>query len=431
MATVTNIRNYQFLITPLLDMNVYGEVVDVSKDIDLTDFVKNNGIGNIKRDIDNGDYDIGVFTYGNITIKALNIDGKFNDQNDFRSLFPYSRDKAKVTVNYLDLDGNVLSSFKGITNEEGTRQDFRKDEVKFKVLSEDSVIRKSKISGGTVASGVPISQAIKNIISVPEITSVLTYDESKINVGTDYTIDVGGWFDNKKTKTGLDALLVASGSVMLIEGSTMVVRTREENSGNTFKFYGHGDLFGRENIINIKSYNTGVQRMFNSIVVNDVEVANNDLIATYGARQKVISFPFITNLTTNTLIAAAILAEFSAPKVELEIETTTEIAKTLNFLDAVSIDYPYRRIPVGTDYLPLYGVAKYGEARYPIIQGNMKIRPQDAFKVIGFQERPKKYTTIVKLRQRGTTISDGSFNDFISVYGSAVYGVSQYQTRID
>ena len=136
MATVTPILQYQVLITPLVDMDVYGDVIDVTKDIDLSDFIKSGGIGTIKRDVDNGDYDIGVFTYGSITLKALNIDGQFNDENDWRSIFKYSRDKAKVVVNFLDNQGNAPISFKGIINEDGTRQDFLKDEVKFKVLSE-------------------------------------------------------------------------------------------------------------------------------------------------------------------------------------------------------------------------------------------------------------------------------------------------------
>lgn len=431
MGTVTPIRQYQVLITPLIDKDVYGTEVDVTKDIDLSDYIKEGGIGTIKQDVDNGDYDIGVFTYDSITMKALNIDGRFNDENDWRSIFKYSRDKAKVVINFLDPYGATQTSFNGLVNEEGTYQDFLKDEVKFKVLSRDSVIRKTKVSGGTIPNGTSFSTAIKSIINVPDITSVLTYDSSKVMVGLDLTIDDGSWFDDKTSKEALDALMVASGSVMVIENSTMVVRTREENSGSVFQFYGHGDLFGRENILNIKNLNTGVQRMFNSIMVNDREVSDATLIEVFGARQKKIDLGFITDSTKLQLIGTNILNEFKVPKLELEIETTTEVAKDLNLFDLVSIDYPYRVKPSNGDVLPTYGVSRYGQAVYPIIQGNMKIRPALAFKVIGFQEKPKDYKTIVKLRQRGTTISDGLFSSLGTYYGTAIYGESAYQLDPD
>lgn len=427
MATVTPIRQYQVLITPLIEQDTYGDVVDVTKDIDLSDYIKDGGVGSIKQDIDNGDYDVGVFTYGSITMKAINIDGRFNDESDWRSLFKFSRDKAKVLVNFLDPQGNISTSFNGLINEEGTRQDFLKDEVKFKVLSQDSVIRKTKVAAGTVNVGTTFSQAIKSIINVPEITSVLTYDESKVNVGLDLAIDVGSWFDNKTSKEALDALMVASCSVMVIEDSTMVVRTREENSGNVFKFYGHGDVFGRENILNIKKYNTGLHRTFNSVVVNDFEVSDNIYIDTYTMRQKKVDLGFLTDQTKLETVGNTILDEFKVPKIELEVETTTEVAKGLNLFDLVSIDYPYRVKPVNTDVLPTYGVTRYGEGRYPIIQGNMKIRPTFAFKVMGFQEKPNTFRTVVKLRQRGTTISDGLFGSIGTYYGTAIYGESVYQ----
>ena len=427
MATSIPIRQYQVLITPLVEKDTYGDVVDVTKDMDMTDYVKDGGIGTIKLDVDNGDYDIGVFTYGNITLKALNLDGKFNAETDWRSIFTFSRDKAKVEVNFLDNKGDAPISFKGIINEAGTKQDFLKDEVTFKVLSEDSTIRTTKVTGGAISSGTLFSTAIKNILNVPDITSVLAYDESKVNVQLDLEVDDGSWFDNKTTKEALDALMVASNSVMTIENSTMVVRDRLENSSNVFTFYGHGDLFGRENILNIANYNTGIQRMFNSVVVNTREVADPALIYTYGMRQKKIDLEFINTSDKMETIGRNILSEFSAPKLEMEIETTTDVAKDLNLFDLVSIDYPYRVKPANDAVLPTYGVSRYGTAVYPIIQGNMKIRPVLAFKVIGIQEKPKNFTTRVKLRQRGRSISDGLFSSIGTYYGSTVYGEGVYQ----
>jgi hypothetical protein len=427
MATVTPVRQYQVLMTPLVDKDVYGDQIDVTKDVDLSDYIKDGGIGSIKQDVDNGDYDIGVFTYGDITIRGLNVDGRFNAEDDWRSIFPYTRDKTKVTVNFLDAEGNVSSSFKGIINEEATRQDFLKDEVKFKVVSEDSVIRKTKVTGGRVATGSTFSEAIEAILNVSDITSVLTFDVTKINVGLDLVIDDGSWFDNKTTKTALDALMVASSSVMVIEESVMIVRTRDENSGQVFNFYGHGDILERENILNIKNLNTGAQRAFNSIVINGTEVSDQTYIDLYGLRQKTIDLGFLTDETKKTQIGNRILDEFKVAKMELEIETTTEVAKGLGLFDLVAITFPYRRVPADDNPLPTYGLSRYGQAVYPFIYGNMKIRPVFAYKVIGFKEKPREFKTIVKLRNRGTTLSDGLFNSFRTAYGSAIYGENVYQ----
>lgn len=432
MSNVIPIRHYEVFFTILEDKNKYGTVVDVTKDVDMSDYIKEDGIGKIKRELDNGDYDIGVFTYGSIDLKCLNIDGRFNDENDWRSIFPYTRDKTKVLINFYNAQEITPSiSFEGIIAEEGTRQDILKDQVTFKVLAKDSVIQKTKVSGGTVASGSLFSTAIKTILNVPDITSVLTFDPLKINVQLDLVIDDGSWFDNKSTRDALNALMVASNSVTTIENNTLVVRDRLENSGSVFRLYGHGDLFGRENILNITNFNTGLHRTFTSVDVNNINASNNTLIDTYGARKKTVSLPFITDDVKEFTIASNILDEFKVPKIELEVDVKTEVAKTVNLLDLVSISYPYRVKPSPGTTLPLYGVSKYGSAVYPIIQGNIKISPNAAFKVVGFKEDPKKFITKLMLRQRGRSISDGLFSTIGTYYGTAIYGESVYQFDAD
>ena len=81
--------------------------------------------------------------------------------------------------------------------------------------------------------------------------------------------------------------------------------------------------------------------------------------------------------------------------------------------------------------MPVYGVATYGTAVYPYIFGNLKIRSNIAFKVIGIKENPKKLLTLVKLRQVGTEVDDGFFNKIGTYYGSAIYGISAYQLDPD
>ena len=51
---------YKVLITPLESRNVYGAEIDVTADLDVSEFVTEKGIGKIKNQIDNGDYDSGL-----------------------------------------------------------------------------------------------------------------------------------------------------------------------------------------------------------------------------------------------------------------------------------------------------------------------------------------------------------------------------------
>ena len=61
----------------------------------------------------------------------------------------------------------------------------------------------------------------------------------------------------------------------------------------------------------------------------------------------------------------------------------------------------------------------------------MMIRAEYAYKIIGIKEDPKKFLTSVILRRRGENLSDGNFEDFITLYGTAIYGVGQYQADPD
>lgn len=422
-------KSYQVLITPLIRKNVYGDEVDITKDVEIDDYVKESGISTIKGEIDNGDFDFGVFVFDSINLTCFNFDGKFAGINDSRSMFKYSRDKAKITVNFFNgLSNTPESSFNGIVDDRATKINFAKSEIKLKVLSNDSIINRTKVPSGLINNGSTTTDAIKLLLQLPEIASVLNYDALNINPLNEYTIDIGSKFDNKTVKFALDKLMVVSNSVLVIEKDTnnILVRSRNHNSGKVKNLYGHGDLFGRENIINIKNYNDGLQRAFNTINIEDVSKSDVGFIDAFGDNTKNFTFDFITNANTQGQIAEDLLTYWKAPKIELEVTLKTDESKNLNFFDLVSIDYYYRVKPSDNQKLPLYGVAKYGQVKYPYIFGNLKIRPNMSFKVIGLKENPKTFLTDVKLRQTGITIDDGFFGKISTFYGTAIYGVNSY-----
>ena len=197
---------YFVYFTPLenSDSNLYGDEIDVS------DRIRLSGIGNIRRSIDSSDYDIGVFVFSDLELTGYNFNGYFNDETDTRSIFSTTRDRCKVRIVIQDVtlvkntSGTVLSetindtnTYRGLINEEATRLDITSDSIRFKVLSRDSVLRTTKISGGVVTDGMTFGAAIEAILNVPIITSVLNFNAADINPSLDLEIDDGGFFDNK------------------------------------------------------------------------------------------------------------------------------------------------------------------------------------------------------------------------------------------
>lgn len=409
MAGVYPFNSYRILFTPLVGINQYGTTVDVTKDVDATDFVKS--FGTIKKEIDNGDYDIGIYTFGDITLNMINHSRKFNSPVDPLSMFKFSRDKCKVDVIFYNTDNNNYSRFSGIINDDATKLDFSTSIIKFKVLSLDSIFRQVPVAAGAIVAGDTFLTAIKKILNVPAITNTMTYSATNISVDYNGTIDDGEFFSDQTAKEALDDLLLASNSILFVANDkTVYVKPRTE-SAVLFNLYGHGDKYGRENIIKITEFNSGLQRTFSSIKVNANTVVTSDSwVEQYGFRQKSISLDFITNGVTEEAIATKILGAFSVPKMELKISALTSAVENIELLDLVCVDYPYRLTPdQTTGKLPIYGVAVYGTDYYPVSSGSFNILPNIKWKVISIEEDPVKFITTLKLRQVGTTTNDGYF----------------------
>ena len=422
------INRYTVLLTPRTAVGVYGTEVDVTKDIDLEDSITAGGVSKISREVDQGNYSFGTYVFDAVTLTADNSRGEFNSPDDDpRSIFPFSRDLAKVSIVFYDRDGAETVVFKGLINEEATRTSTSSDTVSFKVLSEASVLRKTTVSPGAISNGALFSAAILAVLNVTTITSVLTVSASNISVDFDRTIDDASALDYLSVKDALDQLLLAANSVLTVDGSSVVkVAPRDPVTVTPFYFYGPQDTFGRENVIAVSEYNTGLHRVFNPISVNGEVAQDSDMITRYGARPAEFTLAFITSDATAGEIAARMLREFKAPKVELAIVTDTLTARGLDILSLVGVDYGPVLLPADGGFLPIYGAAKYGSAKYPKEVGGLRLSANWAYKVIGIFEDPASLTTTVKLRQIGRTLSDGTFSSTTSLYGSSVYGEGTY-----
>ncbi|MCK5608295.1 hypothetical protein KAR91_40815 [Candidatus Pacearchaeota archaeon] len=411
---------YKVYIAPILQDGTWDTEIDIS------DYVQDGGIGKIKRSIDSEDFDFGLFTFNDITIKCENVDGKFNNVTDHRSIFEHARNESKVRVVFVKIDGTESTRFKGIINEEGTRINAYQDEIKFKVLSYDSVLRSTKIEAGLLGDDVNSTVAFKSILNRPSITKILTYDETQINPSISITLDKASEYDNDSTSSVLSEMLKITNSVFLVEeNDKMVIKNREPSSDIT-NFYGPYDLLGRENIIKIKEYNSGRHRLFTSVKVNSVEASDTGYQLQYGFKQK--KFTLAAVLVENTLntIAAALVDEFKAQKTETNITCPIEQFTDTDILDLARVYYPLRTERAG-GFMPTIGISKIDEVDFklPLQSGSLEIRDNVAFKVLGIEEIPKSQEISFKMRQIGTSDEDGYFTSLDEpIVGIAIVGVS-------
>jgi hypothetical protein len=421
---------YRVYMTPVADVedNSYADEIEVSDRVDAS------GIGTITKSIDAGDYDIGVYIYSDLTLRCYNHNGYFNDPGDKRSIFTVTRNRCKVRVDLIDMDSDgdetPFITYQGLINEEATRWNIETDQIEFKVLSRDSVIRNTKVSAGTISDGSLASSAISVILNVPGITSVLNYNLSDINVDLDFTIDDGSQFDNKSTRDVLNQLLLATNSVLLINADgDMIVRSRDENETDITFLYGKSDVHGRENIIKILNYNTGMHRMFTACKINDSEDEQSDLSATFGYRLKTISMPFITDNGTEQSIATRLSSRFSVPKMECQVVVSMQISRSIDLLDRVSIDFPLRAKPPEGAFLPVIGITKIGDTDQPLPNtfGSFRMSPNIGWKIIEIVDDPKSFVSTLKLRQIGHTLSDGVFN---TPNSCAIIGLSKIEDSL-
>jgi len=414
----TTSKQYKIYLTPKTGQFTYGTEILISAEILY------NGVKTMKKSIDSSDYEVGVYTYGDITLKMINKNGKYNDEKDRRSVFKYTRDLAKIRVVYSDNDGDV-TRFKGLINEEATKQDFENEEIQFRVLSNDSVIRTTKVSGGLIANGVMASSAIKSIINQAKITSVLNYNASNINVDIDFAVDDGSKFDNKNCRKALNDLLVATNSVLLIDSSdNMIVQSRSQSTVDILTLYGPYDQRQRQNIHNIKKFNHGRHRTFTAVKIGNIEVDDDGYVADYGYRQLKKTLDFVTDNETQSDIATRILNEFKEPFIELQIEVPTHIVKNANLLDSVSLNYPLRIKRIEDKFLPIVGLTKIGDTEMPLPYtfGDASIGPEVAFKIIEISENPTSFSTMLKLRQFGYYTVSSCFVGFAKIGSSTICG---------
>jgi hypothetical protein len=410
MADQEEIRIF---ITPLSQFGDFGA------EIEITDFVEVDAIGELVESIDSTDFDFGIFAFGEIELVLDNGTGKFNDFNDSRSIFGFDRDQAIVRIVFRETTvtrdtNNVVTAatvtdtnlFKGFVNDDSTRTDDTNENVIFNVLSRESILQRSKIALDTVDDADLASDAVFKILDQDAIEKVLNVSAANISLGNDFTIDDGSKFDNISVFEGLQDIMIASNSVLLIDTSdNILIQSRDENTGlSTIGLFGPFDEASKTNIISIREFNDGKHRMFNSILLGTDETSDADLIEEFGLRQKQFTIDFVTTAATLSSISTALLTEFKTPRFECEVEVDISFSKSLVLLQKATIDSPLRVSTPTDKFMATLGQMTYDDTEEPYPQefGSLTISDKIDWKIIEKRNDPAGLTSVLKLRQTNT-----------------------------
>lgn len=378
-------------------------------------------MGAISQQLENSDYDVGVFRESSFSLKLRNDTGKFSGVTNLKSIFRYRRNgvKVKITFDRRDYDlicgffypgdfeflSNEVFVFEGFLNDVSSSSDIEAQSIEFKVLGKESAFDNTLGGVADVNIGDNLSDAIFTALNHPDITDLFTLDVGNINVGTDVAIDSIDGFDSKTVKDALSSFLKLSRSVLTIDEDNVInITSRDAQGVDVYPFFGQASISGIENILNITNYREGLNRLFNfwtwgSTNVNSTDVSSATL---YGVFSKDFSDSVIDDGSTAKIqtLLDDVRDEFSLPKVELELETPlAEDVLALAVLSKVNIDYPTVYTPFDDSPLPRYGQVVYGGAKYPYGQWSLTIPTTKTFKIMGRKIDPAKRTIIFKLRE--------------------------------
>lgn len=388
------IGEWKAYLLPFEDDGTYASTwLDVSADVDF------GKIGSLSTELDNTEYDIGIFRNSGIKVVLRNREGLYSDVGFDKSIFKYRRSETQVKITYRPAAApicgfavagdSMLSSevtvFVGLLNDDSTAMNLDSSQIEFTALGRESRFQREIVPYASIAIGQLASVAIYSILNQTGITKLMTVAQVNIVCGVDKTLDAITPLQNKTVTEALKILLLASNSVLRIVDNTVYVSARTPTAGVMGNFYGQASALGPENIAAINAIKSGLAKAFNYFTWKGTALAVADSAsgAIYGNRKKEVDADIFTNSGKQTDVLNSLLAEFATLKQEFELIAPLTLATVeLTLLDRVSIDYPTVYIPDENPY-PLCGLAVCGTAILPIAAWEFILDPLDYYKIIG------------------------------------------------
>lgn len=377
--------------------------------VDVSDDTIEKSIGTVTRKLDLSDYDVGVFSNSNVSLRLKNAHGKYSDVDAVTSIFDYKRADSKVKITWdpaeyplvagFGMVGDVVSGetilFEGLLNDDSTVMRLNDQTISFQLLGYESILDRVLIDStwaGSLPADNKASTMIKRILAIAAASTsaaVLTVDNARIVPAYDAVWNDITVFTNKTGREAINDILTAANSVLYMDGTTPVVSARTAGALAAFTFYGPASTLGPENISDIRDISVGLNRTINTVTWRTEEnpptvnlsSIDTDSVTRYGTRKKNVTLDGISTTATQQAIIDAIRTEFSSPKQELVLVTPMNVSTLgIKLLDRILIDYPL--IPISPEFA-LYGSATYGVDSYALEVSTFVIDTASPYKVIG------------------------------------------------
>lgn len=375
---------YKTTLFPIIKGPTFGDGIDITRYIDQ------NGLKTIKQTIDSSDFSTSK-SIDSIRLKLINFKNRFS-LNSNESLFGPSRDGSIVRISF-----NDKTVFEGVVDESGTYEDERSKTIRFIITSFESLFKKYIVT--SVSGTSLVSEALGTILSQPEITPLLSINH--IDLGIDSLMDSPSRLEGVNVYTAINQLLLASNSWLRINNdrSISILRRNPRTLESKRLFYGYYDKPRRSPVIlEVKSVNTGIQRVFNSIKINDETISDGYSIEKYGLKElPSTTLPFTDDAVRIRAIGKRILSGFIYEKEEIEIKVLSKDVQGLALGDGISLDLNSNVEKLESqNFIPLYGISS--DNRYPKEEG--KIIPRAiTWEIYEKKESPKNLNCILKLRR--------------------------------
>lgn len=363
--------------TPLTDPTNY---IDVTNDVSL------RSLSSFKRQIDNNEFDVGIFRRSNIKPVLDNRTGKYSTRQDPNSIFTDERQNSLVRLSWrgggtaaqagVATAGSITNAsmlptvevFEGLLREDDVSFSPTDFFIRFSVLGKEVLLEEAKASSAGVVVGDTASAALLKLLDQAPINSYLTVSALNINPSVDFTLE--GLPDNLSSQTAkqaVETLLVLSNSTLQVVNDTILIKARDAAASISTEFYNQRSTLGPENVIDVREVRDGKNRVFNYIRIDNVLSLEDDTSQDrYGLKVKSLSTDgFITADETKADSAESYLGEFAYPREEIKLVAPLNYETVdLQPLDRVTLDWE-PEILEEENPIPIAGVAVAGTDIYP------------------------------------------------------------------
>lgn len=147
-------NKWRVYIKPFDDYGVYTDYVEVTDDVDF------NNLGSISQDLDNTEFNIGIYRNNNVSLTFRNDSGRYSDVGSPATMFKYKRADSLVKITWAGeahmkcgfvTAGNwsiapEIDVFVGIINDDTLTMDADIQELTFTLLGRESILNRVQVN---------------------------------------------------------------------------------------------------------------------------------------------------------------------------------------------------------------------------------------------------------------------------------------------